>query len=82
MRAPPEDMQEFYRSTHEVVGELMDARNFYIVLYDEERQLINFAYRVDDVDKDFPDSSQWVAFKSRDARGTTGYVLRTGEPHS
>jgi PAS domain S-box-containing protein len=75
-----EDMQEFYRATHEVVGELMDARNFYITLYDEERQLINFPYRVDDVDTDFPDPNQWVAFGSRDARGTTGYVLRTGEP--
>ena len=38
-----EDMQEFYRAIHEVVGELMDARNFYIALYDEERQLINCA---------------------------------------
>ena len=36
-----EDMQEFYRAIHEVVGELMDARNFYLALYDEERQLIN-----------------------------------------
>ena len=75
-----QDMQEFYRAIHEVVGGLMDARNFYIALYDEERQLINFPYRVDNVDTDFPDSSQWVAFGSLDARGATGYVLRTGEP--
>ena len=34
-------MQEFYRAIHEVVGELMYANNFYIALYDEERQLIN-----------------------------------------
>ena len=75
-----QDMQEFYRAVHEVVGELMDAKNFYIAIYDEERQLINFAYRVDDVDTEFPDPSQWVAFGSRDALGATGYVLRTGEP--
>src|SRR6266480_4013452 len=73
-------MQEFYRAIHEVVGELMDAKNFYIALYDEERQLINWPYRVDDVDTDFPDPSQWMAFGSHDARGATGYVLRTGEP--
>ena len=36
-----QDMQEFYRAIHEVVGELMDAENFFIALYDEERQLIN-----------------------------------------
>ena len=41
------DMQEFYRATHEVVGELMDARNFYITLYDEERQLVSWPYYVD-----------------------------------
>src|SRR3954463_5522302 len=73
-------MQEFYGAIHEVVGELMDAKNFYIAIYDEERQLINWPYRVDDVDTDFPDPSQWMAFGSHDARGTTGYVLRTGEP--
>ena len=75
-----QDLQEFYRAIHEVVGELMDAKNFYIAIYDEERQLINWPYRVDDVDTDFPDPSQWMAFGSHDARGTTGYVLRTGEP--
>ena len=75
-----QDMQEFYRAIHEVVGELMDAKNFYIAIYDEERQLINWPYRVDDVDTDFPDPSQWMAFGSHDARGATGYVLRTGEP--
>ena len=32
-----QDMQEFYRATHEVVGELMYARNFFIALWDKER---------------------------------------------
>ena len=73
-------MQEFYRAIHEVVGELMDARNFFIALYDEERRLINWPYYVDELDPDIPDPHHWHEFRSREARGMTGYVLRTGEP--
>ncbi len=75
-----QDLQEFYRATHEVVGELMDARNFYIALYDEERRLINWPYYVDEVDPDIPDPSRWEAFGESGARGATAYVLRTGQP--
>ncbi len=75
-----QDMQEFYRAVHGVVGELMNANNFYIALYDEERQLISWPYFVDEVDLDVPDPNRWDAFGSGDARGTTAYVLRTGEP--
>jgi PAS domain S-box-containing protein len=75
-----QDMQEFYRAIHEIVGELMYAKNFYVALYDEERQRINWPYYVDEVDDDVPDPNQWFAFSSRYAHGTTGYVLRTGEP--
>ena len=75
-----QDMQEFYRAIHQVVGELMYAKNLYIALYDDERQLINWAYSVDEIDEGRPDPSQWLAFDDAAARGTTGYVLRTGEP--
>ncbi|HET7647812.1 MAG TPA: GAF domain-containing protein, partial [Gaiellaceae bacterium] len=75
-----EDMQAFYRAVHAVVGELMDASNFYIALYDEQRQLINYPYFVDAVDLDVPDPNQWDAFGTGQAIGTTAYVLRTGEP--
>jgi transcriptional regulator with GAF, ATPase, and Fis domain len=76
-----QDMQEFYRAIHEIVGELMYARNFYIALYDEERQLMNWPYYVDVADlDDLPDPSQWFDFGRGEATGTTAYVLRTGEP--
>ncbi len=74
------DLQEFYRAVHGVVGELMSATNFFIALYDEERGLINWPYYVDEVDPDVPDPNHWDAFGSGDARGTTAYVLRTGDP--
>jgi PAS domain S-box-containing protein len=75
-----QDMQEFYRAIHEVVGDLMDARNFYIALFDEDRRLINWPYYADETDADLPDPNQWFDFGHAGARGTTGYVLRTGQP--
>jgi PAS domain S-box-containing protein len=75
-----EDMQDFYRSVHAVVGELMYANNFYIALYDEERQLINWPYYIDEVDLAVPDPNRWDAFGEGEARGITAYVLRTGQP--
>jgi len=75
-----QDMQEFYRAIHEVVGELMDARNFFIALYDEERRRFSWPYYVDELDPDIPDPNQWHEFGSREARSMTGYVLRRGEP--
>jgi PAS domain S-box-containing protein len=75
-----EDMQEFYRATHEIVGELMEARSIFIALYDEERRLINWPYFVDEVDPDVPDPNQWHEFGRGEARGITAYLLRTGKP--
>ncbi|MGH2892591.1 MAG: GAF domain-containing protein, partial [Solirubrobacteraceae bacterium] len=74
------DMQEFYRAIHAVVGELIYARNFYLALYDEERRLINWPYYVNEIETDLPDPNRWEQFGSGNARGTTAYVLRTGQP--
>ena len=74
------DLQEFYRAIHAVVGELIDARNFFLALYDEERRLINWPYYVDAFDTDLPDPNRWEQFGSGSAGGTTAYVLRTGQP--
>src|SRR5262249_8031154 len=74
------DMQEFYRAVHEVVGELLDARNLYIALYDDGRQLISYPYWADERDTDWPEPNEWLEFSERHARGVTGYVLRTSEP--
>src|SRR5947209_15612030 len=73
-------MPEFYRAIHGVVGELMPAKNFFIALYDEQRQLINWPYYIDENDADIPDPNRWDEFGSGDARGATAYVLRTGTP--
>lgn len=67
-----EDLQQFYASIHNIVGQLMYARNFYIALYDSQSQLLSFPYFMDEVD-------ETPASKSL-GRGLTEYVLRTGEP--
>ena len=75
-------MQEFYRDVHAVVGEFMYANNFFIALYDDDRQLISWPYYVDEFDDDVPEPNQWDAFGEGDAKGATAYVLRTGSRSS
>src|SRR5579884_497965 len=73
-------MQDFYRAIHGVVGELMYAQNFFIALYDDERQRMNWPYFADErnLADVLPDPNEWTDF--RNSRSLTGYVLRTGEP--
>ncbi|MEP6469695.1 MAG: GAF domain-containing protein [Chloroflexota bacterium] len=75
-----QDMPTFYAKIHEIVGELMYADNFYIALYDDGRQQINFPFYRDEVDTDLPDPNNWDPFGVGDARGSTAYVLRHGRP--
>jgi GAF domain-containing protein/CheY-like chemotaxis protein len=74
------EMAEFYPAMHAIVGELMNATNFYIALYDEERQLLNFPYYVDELDTDPPKPDVWDPIGVGAASGITGYAVRRGEP--
>ena len=74
------DMPEFYAAIHAIVAELMYAENFYIALYDDATNRINFPFYVDTVDVDLPDPLVWAELGTDDAGGVTGYVLRTGVP--
>jgi two-component system cell cycle sensor histidine kinase/response regulator CckA len=67
-----EDLQQFFAAIHNIVGELMYARNFYIALYDPATQLLSFPYFVDEEDP--------TPAPKKLGRGLTEYVLRTGEP--
>jgi GAF domain-containing protein/CheY-like chemotaxis protein/anti-sigma regulatory factor (Ser/Thr protein kinase) len=73
-----DDMESFYKGVHDILRGLLYAENCYVALYDEERKLINFPYVVDQKDSDWPDPREWLPIDGRDARGVTGYVLRTG----
>ena len=74
------DMAEFYAAIHRILRELMYADNFYIALYDDARDLVNYAFYRDEVDLDVPDPTVWEPIGTGQAAGFTGYVLRTGRP--
>ena len=42
-----ETLESFYAQVHEVVGELLYARNFYIALLSEDSERLEFPYSVD-----------------------------------
>ncbi len=75
-----EDMQAFYAEMHRIVGELMYAGNFYIALYDDERQALNWPFHIDELDEDWPDPNVWEPMGTGDARGITGYLIQAGRP--
>ena len=75
-----QDMQEFYAAIHSIVSELMYAENFYIVLYDEARQAMNWPFYIDTADDEVLDPTVWEPMGVGQTRGLTGLVLRTGEP--
>jgi two-component system, cell cycle sensor histidine kinase and response regulator CckA len=67
-----EDLQQFFAAIHNIVGQLMNARNFYISLYDPQSQLLSFPYFVDEQDP--------TPTPKPLGRGLTEHVLRSGEP--
>jgi PAS domain S-box-containing protein len=67
-----EDLQQFFAAIHNIVGQLMNARNFYISLYDPQSQLLSFPYFVDEEDPTPAPKPLGL--------GLTEYVLRTCEP--
>ena len=66
------DLEAFYPAIHGIVAELMDARNFYIALYDENTGLLNFPYFVDQEDP--------TPAPKPLGKGLTEYVMRTAQP--
>lgn len=76
LAASAREMDNFYRSLHEIIGELMYARNFYISLYDAKDETVDFVYFVDEVDQDTLFEQVPIDQLSK---GLTGYVLRKGQ---
>ncbi|MGH7700016.1 MAG: PAS domain-containing protein, partial [Gemmatimonadales bacterium] len=66
------NLYELLRRLHDIVGELMPARNFYVALVDRPQRRLIFPYFVDERD---PDSAPRPLGK-----GLTAYVIRTAEP--
>ena len=67
------ELGELYPALHRIIGELMDATNFYVAEYDPERKFVTYPYYVDQQDPP-PPGPEPVG------RGVTAYVMRTGQP--
>jgi len=67
----PDDLMELvYTQTNRV----LDARNFYIALYDPRSRTLRFAFYVENGQRQYPDDV-WP-----DTEGLTGLIVRTGQP--
>ncbi|HEY1589675.1 MAG TPA: EAL domain-containing protein [Rhodanobacter sp.] len=64
------DQAEFYRRVHAVVGELLNAENFFIALLSDDRQQLTFPYAVDAVKR--PPAARPLG------HALSEYVLRRG----
>ena len=67
------DMRTLYAEVHRTVGELMNARNFYIALYDAATGVLSFPYFVDEKEPEPPPPGPL-------GLGVTERVLQSGEP--
>lgn len=67
-----QDLEELFHSIHEIISELMPAKNIYIALHDASTETLSFPYFIDERDK--------TPVAKKIGKGLTEYVLRTGKP--
>jgi diguanylate cyclase (GGDEF)-like protein len=73
------EMQEMLGRIHAVVGGLMSAENFYIVLYDDIRETVRFLYFADQRDPYVADPSDELGLDEM-GNSLTVALLRHGQP--
>ena len=67
-----DSIRDLFPQIHQIISSVMPAENFFITLYDETRNLLEFPYFQDALDEPFLD-------KIEPGMGLTAYVLRTGK---
>jgi PAS domain S-box-containing protein/putative nucleotidyltransferase with HDIG domain len=65
-------LKDLFPQIHEIISSVMPSENFYITLYDEERNVLRFPYFKDAQDEPYLNEIQ-------PGQGLTAYVLRTGK---
>jgi diguanylate cyclase (GGDEF)-like protein len=73
------DMPDMLRGLHAIVGTLMYAENFFIVLHDPEADTLRFLYYADVEDPAIPGDHLDIPMSAL-ARSLTWYLLRDGKP--
>ncbi len=70
------DLHTFYQQVHQAIASIMNANNFYIVIYDQTFATLEFVYHVDENDE-FPKGVfDYDKFKG----SMTCHVIETGKP--
>jgi len=69
------NIEQFYSMVHNIVGQLINAENFYIAKYDQKSQTLVFVYYLDQNSESFTIDSAPRTF----ANGFTEYIIRKGE---
>lgn len=72
LAASPIGLTDFYAALHRIVAELLNARNFFIVLLDDDGLGLHFPYQVDETGD--------VYQPRRLRRGLSEFLLRHGRP--
>lgn len=67
------DEDRFYSNIHDIVGQLLNAQNFYIALLSDDRRVLKFPYYIDREGRKYPDGRLL-------ARGLSEYVMRQRKP--
>ncbi|MEO7251712.1 MAG: EAL domain-containing protein [Arenimonas sp.] len=65
-------LPELFQRIHQIIGELLPARNFFVALYDESKDELSFPYFVDDFDAPFD-------AQKLDDGTLSGRVIQTGQ---
>lgn len=66
------DLNHLYSEIHKTISGFINAKNFYIALFNAEKDLLSFPYFVDEFDE--------TPASKKPGRGLTEYVIREGEP--
>ncbi|MCU0372292.1 MAG: ATP-binding protein [Ignavibacteria bacterium] len=66
------DVNSLYETMHGVINNFMHAENFYIAIFDKQKDVITFPY--------FRDEFDGIAKDRKPGKGITEYVLKTGAP--
>jgi diguanylate cyclase (GGDEF)-like protein len=67
-----EDLLALFKRIHQIVGELLPARNFFVALYDSKKDELSFPYFVDEYD-------QAPTPRKLDSGTLSGAVIRSGK---
>ena len=68
------NLSKLYPAIHDIIGDFMNTDNFFVAFIDNEQQVIDFVYFIDEFDEHMIKQLPTEQIKD----GITGYILRTG----